>query len=47
MQDARRGMSRDKIPETTKTATHVKTVELKDKTIEEKRLNLALELRKL
>lgn len=44
MQDTRRVMATDK---KTDVITKIESVELKDKTIEEKRLKLALDLRKL
>lgn len=47
MQDTRRVRITDKTDVTTKVATQSESVELKDKTIEEKRLKLALDLRKL
>jgi len=46
MQDTSRVSSTDKTDVTTKVATQSELVELKDKTIEEKRLKLALDLRR-
>ncbi len=46
MQDTSRVRSTDKTDVTTKVATQSEFVELKDKTIEEKKLKLALDLHK-